>query len=137
MPVESVVKTKATFPEVDPGAVPLGARVLVQVKTVASRTDSGLYVVEETRSEAQWNTQVAKIIALGPLAFCNRETGKPWTEGMWAQVGDYVRVPRWGGDRWEREVPGEMERARFVIVNDHEIIAKLTIDPLEMKEYIL
>ena len=24
-----------------------------------------------------------------------------WPEGSWCEVGDYIRVPKWGGDRWE------------------------------------
>ena len=111
--------------------------MLVQIRTAPARTQSGLYLAPETRSDRQWNTQVARVVELGPLAFRNRETAERWPEGSWCSPGDFIRVPRWGGDRWEREVPGAEEKAKFVIFNDHEVIAKLTIDPLEMKEYLL
>ena len=53
-------------------------------------------------------------------------------------VGDYIRVPKWGGDRWEVPVPGEPDedKALFMVLNDHEVIAKVTGDPLAMKAFI-
>jgi co-chaperonin GroES (HSP10) len=125
------------FPSVEPGVVPLGARVLVQIKTVKRVSAGGILLVEESKETEKWNTQVAKVVALGPLAFCNRETSQPWPEGMWATQGDFVRVPRWGGDRFEIQVPGQKDPALFVIYNDHELIAKITSDPLKFKNYIL
>jgi hypothetical protein len=54
-------------------------------------------------------------------------------------VGDYIRVPKWGGDRWEVPVPGEdemEEKALFMILNDHEVIATVTCNPLLMRAFI-
>jgi len=128
------------FPVVDPGVAPLGARILAQVKSVKKVSDSGIILVEETHDTEKWNTQVAKIIKLGPLAFKSRETGKDWIEGVWAKEGEYVRVPRWGGDRWVVPLNKEDnndEVAYFVIFNDHEVIGKITGDPLAIKNFIL
>lgn len=125
------------FPEVDPGHRPLGARVLVQVRRVKQKSKGGILLAPDTKSTEVWNTQVGKVILLGPIAFCNRDTGEPWSEGRWAQVGDYIRVPRWGGDRWSVEVPGEEEPALFTIINDHEIMALVTMDPRDVRSYIL
>lgn len=134
---QSYTSLDEAFPLVEPGVKPLGARILIQMRTTKRKTLGGIVLVEESKETEKWNTQIAKVISLGPLAFCNRETGKPWTEGMWAQPGDFVRVPRWGGDRFEVQIPGEEEPALFVIFNDHEVIAKITGDPLSMKAYIL
>jgi len=79
---------------------------------------------------------VAKVIAIGPLAFRKRDSMDPWPEGSWCEIGEFVRVPKWGGDRWEVAVPGSDEKALFCIFNDHEIIAKVTMDPLTMQIYI-
>lgn len=127
------------FPAVNPGAVPVGGRVLVQWRqTRKTVTASGIVLVEETKETEKWNNQVAKVIALGPLAFKKRDTLDPWPEGNWIEVGDYVRMPKWGGDRWE--VPfgnkGEGENALFSIFNDHEVIAKVTGDPLNVKAFL-
>jgi co-chaperonin GroES (HSP10) len=87
------------FPAVDAGCEPLGNLVLVQIRQPMLRTSGGLVIDSETRKTEFDNTQVAKVIAVGPLAFRSRETGQLWPEGAWCQVGDYVRVPKYQGDR--------------------------------------
>lgn len=125
------------FPVVDPGAKPLGARILVQLRRAKKKmTNSGILLVEETRETEKWNNMVAKVIEIGPLAFRQRDTMAPWPEGSWCEVGDYLRVPKWGGDRWEVEVPGEEDPALFMVLNDHEVIAKITGDPLKVRAFV-
>jgi co-chaperonin GroES (HSP10) len=128
------------FPSVEPGAKPLGGRILVQLRrTKKKATSAGIILVEETKEAEKWNNMVAKVIEIGPLAFRHRESMNPWPEGAWCSVGDYIRVPKWGGDRWEVKVPGEEDfedSALFMILNDHEIIAKVTGSPLEMRAFI-
>lgn len=128
------------FPAVDPGAVPLGGRILVQLRrTKKKTTGAGIILVEETKETEKWQNMVAKVLAIGPIAFKHRDTMQPWPEGTWVDVGDYIRVPKWGGDRWEVHVPGEdelEEPALFMVLNDHEVIAKLTGDPLAMKAFL-
>jgi len=99
----------------------------------------GIILVSETKETEKWQNMVAKVIALGPLAFKKRDTMEPWVEGIWCEVGDFLRVPKWGGDRWEVPVPGasnEDDPALFMVLNDHEVIAKLTGDPLAMKAFL-
>ena len=128
---------QGAFPAVDPGAKPLGARILVQLRrTKKKATSAGIILVEETREAEKWNNMVAKVIEIGPLAFKKRDTMEPWPEGSWCEVGDYLRVPKWGGDRWDVDVPGEEEPALFMVLNDHEVIAKITGNPLEMKALV-
>lgn len=125
------------FPSVDPGAKPLGARVLVQLRrTKQQATSAGIILVQETKETEKWNNMVGKVVALGPLAFRKRDTMEPWVEGTWCEIGDYVRVPKWGGDRWEVEVADDEEKALFMILNDHEIIATVTGNPLEMRAFL-
>jgi len=128
------------FPVVDPGAKPLGGRILVQLRrTKKKATSAGIILVEETKETEKWNNMVAKVLIIGPLAFKNRDTMESWPEGSWVSVGDYIRVPKWGGDRWEVKVPGEddlEDPALFMVLNDHEIIASLTGDPLAMKAFL-
>lgn len=125
------------FPEVEPGVVPLGTRVLVQLRTVRSRTASGIVLVDDTKTFNKVNTQLGKMVAAGPLAFCNRNTGEPWPEGQWAARGDLVRIPKFGGDRFERRIEGTDDRALFCILSDHEIIAKVQRDAFEDIDEIL
>lgn len=128
------------FPSVDPGAKPLGGRILVQLRRAKQKTTSaGIILVEETKETEKWQNMVAKVLEIGPLAFKHRDTMQSWPEGSWVEVGDYIRVPKWGGDRWEVPIPGADEHedpALFMVLNDHEVIAKLTGDPLAMKAFI-
>lgn len=134
---EAVQKLEEAFPIVDPEVQPLGGRVLVQLRRTAKKTKSGLFIVEETAQTVKWNQQVAKVVALGPLAFRNRETLEQWKEGAWVKEGDFVRVPRWNGDRIEVRVKDSEDPVVFVVFNDHELICKVNGDPLQQKTYIL
>ena len=123
------------FPVAEPGITPFGSRVLVQIRSPKTKTASGIIIDNGSRDTEKWNTQVAKVIALGPLAFKNRNTMNSWPEGDWCKVGDFVRVAKYGGDRWE--VPIEKsDPALFVIFNDLDIIGKVTIDPLKIRAFI-
>jgi hypothetical protein len=48
-------------------------------------------------------------------------------------------VPKWGGDRWEVPIEGADDHedpALFMVLNDHEVIVKITGNPLAMKAFI-
>jgi len=127
------------FPSVDPGAKPLGGRILVQLRRTKKKTSgSGIILVEETKETEKWQNMVALVIHVGPLAFKHRDTMQSWPEGSWCEPGDFIRVPKWGGDRWEVEVPGQPDEdpALFALFNDHEMIAKVTGNPLNMRAYL-
>ena len=122
------------FPAVDAGVQPFGSRVLVQIRTPKKKVGS-ILLVQDTKDTEKWNTQVAKVVAVGSLAYKNRNTQELWPEGQWCQPGDFVRVPKYGGDRWE--VPlNKDENAMFVIFNDLDVIGKVTGDPLSVKAFI-
>jgi co-chaperonin GroES (HSP10) len=128
------------FPSVDPGAKPLGGRILVQLRRSKQKTTSaGIILVEEIKETEKWQNMVAKVVEIGPLAFKHRDTMLPWPEGSWIEVGDYIRVPKWGGDRWEVPIEGADDHedpALFMVLNDHEVIVKITGNPLAMKAFI-
>jgi co-chaperonin GroES (HSP10) len=126
------------FPEVEPGMQPYGGRIIVQLRRIKKRKGM-IYLVEETKENEKWNNMIGKVIAIGPLAFKNRDTMASWPEGSWANVGDFVRVPRWGGDRWEIKDPSDEQNedpVLFMTINDHELIAKVTANPLSFKAFV-
>lgn len=125
------------FPEVDPGVRPLGTRVLVQLRTVRTKTASGIVLVDDTKTFNKVNTQLGKMLLVGPLAFRNRNTGEQWPEGQWAAHGDLVRIPKFGGDRFERQIPDTDDRALFCIFADHEIIGLVDSEAFEDIDEIL
>jgi co-chaperonin GroES (HSP10) len=124
------------FPEIESGLKPFGNRVLVQIRTPMYETKGGIVIVEEARETDKWNAQVAKVIALGPVCFKNRDTLEPWPEGDWVKPGMFVRVPKYGGDRWEVPIPGKNEHALFVLYNDLDVGGEITGDPLDVVAYI-
>ena len=135
--VSDPVELAWAFPEVNPGQRPYGGRVIVQLRRVKKKSGM-IIIVDETKENEKWNNMIGRIVAIGPLAFKNRDTMQPWVEGSWAEIGDFVRVPRWGGDRWERPVPGEdgEDPVLFMTINDHELISAVTDDPLSFKAYV-
>jgi co-chaperonin GroES (HSP10) len=127
------------FPSVDPGAKPLGGRILVQLRRAVKKTKSGIFLPHETQETEKWQNMIAKVIEIGPLAFKHRDTMQGWPEGSWCSVGEFIRVPKWGGDRWEIDFTdenGSKGRALFTFFNDHELIGKVTGDPREIKAFI-
>lgn len=136
-PVEFDQTLEEAFPEIDPGIIPFGSRVLVQIRSARTKSKGGIELVSETREAVQWNQQVGKVVAIGPLAFHNRETMKPWPEGEWAKVGEYVRVPKYGGDKWERKSPRDPDAmALFALFNDLDLQGRITCNPLDIIAFI-
>lgn len=112
------------FPQVEPGIDPTGAKVLLQLRKVKNKTKAGIMLVEESKSTERWNETVALVLAIGPLAYRNRSDMSAWPEGPWCQVGDIVRVVKYGADRWTRR-DWEHESINFVLVNDDEVLGKI------------
>jgi len=123
------------FPACDPGVAPFGSRVLVQIRTAKKTTSGGIILVAESREIEHANTQVAKVVSVGSLAFKNRNTMESWPEGSWCVPGDFVRVPRYGGDRWTVKTSDD-EEAVLVIFNDLDLVGKVTGDPLAIKAFL-
>ena len=124
------------FPAADPGVAPFGSRVLVQIRTPKKKTKGGIILTSDVRETEHYNTQIAKVIAVGSLAFKNRNTMEPWPEGSWCDVGEYVRVPRYGGDRWSVKTADGEDEAIVVIFNDLDLVGKVTGDPMAIKSFL-
>jgi co-chaperonin GroES (HSP10) len=122
------------FPAADAGVTPFGSRVLVQIRSARQKSAGGIILTQQDRQTDFDNTQVAKVIALGPAAFRNRDTLTVWPEGEWAQPGAFVRVPKYGGDRWFVDIPN-LEAALFVLFNDLDLVGEITCDPLSVVAY--
>ena len=118
----SASKLEEAFPVKDPGMDPVGEKILVQLRMVRKRTASGIVLAKETVDFNQDVGQMGKVVAMGPIAFKNRDTNETWKEGAWVKVGDYVRVIRFGGDRFRRKL-NEDEFVEFLIMKDHELSA--------------
>lgn len=131
----------ASFPDVDPEFTPFHSRVLVQFRTpmpyIVLKNGTKFHLPDDAVETEKWNTQVAKVIAFGPMAFHHRQTGLPWPEGNWAHVGDFVRVPKYGtGDRWELAYGDAGQRVMFALYNDLDLMGAVKGDPLRVKAFL-
>lgn len=144
--VEFDLSMEDAFPDVSPQQRPLGSIVLVQIRRPKTKTRGGIILQDETRSTEYYRTQVAKVIALGPLCFKNRNDGADWPEGAWCKVGDFVYVPQHGGVRFavkhqfktiERgETKTEEEEIYFLYLKDTNLLGVITGDPLRVRAFL-
>lgn len=127
------------FPSVSPGVRPFGSRILVQIRAARSISSGGIILTDNAKDTERDNTQVAKVLAIGPLAYKNRNTMEDWPEGAWCAEGQYVFVPKYGGVRFERKVPKDVDSfddfVQFAIIDDLNVIAAVD-DPFGMKATI-
>ena len=112
---------KEHFPDVDPGAKPCGPQIMIQLRTVKKQSTGGIILATETREYNAGNTQVARVVKVGQIAFRDRNSGEEWKEGSWAEVGDVILAPRYGGHRFEVPIPGTDDEAIFAIINDTDV----------------
>lgn len=124
------------FPHVNPEFIPYGNRVLVQLRVAKTLTSGGIALTSDQIETEKWNTQIGKVVAIGPTAFKNQDTLEPWPEGSWCKVGEFVRVPKHGGDRWEISMPGKSEKVMFVLVKESNLNGLHTGDPLAVVAFI-
>lgn len=122
------------FPPIDPEIRPFGSRVLVQMRLPKLVTAGGIILSQDMRDTEADNTQVAKVLAVGPLAFRNRTNGQLWPEGQWIQPGEFCRVPKYGGDRWN--VRHGDDQIIFVLFEDYNVLGQITGNPLTVKAFL-
>lgn len=111
----------AHFPSVDPGVRPCGNQIIVQLRTLKSASKGGIVLVQETKEFNNGNTQIARLVKLGQIAYKDRNSGEAWKEGAWAEVGDVVIIPRWGGFRFEVPIEGTEDKAVFAVFEDFNL----------------
>lgn len=110
------------FPSITSSFRPLGSLVQVQIKMPQAKTKGGIILSRESKDTISDNTQLAKVVKLGPLAFKNRNNGEWWIEGAWVKVGDYVQVPMYGGHRFYQVNKITGEHITFAEFKDTDLI---------------
>ena len=126
------------FPSAEPPYLPLGKMIVVQLRTPGDfKTLSNgqkLYFADESKDADKFNIQTGLVRMLGPVAYKNRLTLEPFPEGAWCKPGDFVRVPKYGGDRVGVPLKdGTGREAIFLIVNDTDVLGLVNGDPLAIK----
>ncbi len=130
------------FPAVDPGHKPAGRKVLVQLRRTMERTRGGIILPDEERDAREVTETCGKVIALGPMAFRDAETGQLWpnpqqprepsdgfdgfliaqpSRGTWCDIGDLTRWTKYGGDKFQ------VNGTWFKFFDDRDLIAKVDL----------
>lgn len=125
------------FPKVELDFEPFGHRVVVQVRRVVNKTSSGIILAKESKETEAYNNIIGKVLAVGPLAFKKRTTGETWPEGVWSVVGDFVRIPRYGGDRWVYDMNDGLDPIHIVLFSDADLLGKYTGDVRKVRAHIV
>ena len=124
------------FPVVDPGMVPFGSRVLVQLKKARKKTLGGIELSEDTIDAERDNTQVALVRAVGPLSYRKRDTLAEWPERLWCQPGSIVRVPRYGQHERFTFPDAQGDMIEFRLYDDFQMLGRVTSDPDRFRAYL-
>ena len=115
---------------------PVGYKLLIALPQVEETIgDMGIIKAQKTIHEEMIMTVTGLVLDMGAQAYSDKDR---YPNGPWCKVGDYVRVPKWGGDRWEIDFEdnGIKGKALFTFFNDHEIIGMVTGDPRDIKAFL-
>ena len=115
------------FPEVDCGREPCGNKVTVQLMLVKKKVGN-ILLANDTQDFNKNATVVCRLVKVGAMAYMDRKTFEGWPEGPWAEVGDIILMPRYGGfNRIELPVPdSEEDSVIFTTYNDFDVVDKVT-----------
>jgi len=118
----------AHFPVVRHGCKPNGANVFVQLRMVPKKSGM-IELPQQTRDFNEQQTCLGLVLAIGPSAFKDRDSGQPWHEGPWYAVGDLVMVKRHQGRRFATPVPGtDGERVVIAVINEYDVDSTVDAD---------
>ena len=100
----------------DPSPLPElpGYHVLVRPISVKSQTKGGIFIPDSTKEDMSYLTTVGQVIALGDLAYAEKEK---FPTGPWCKKKDWVLFGRYAGARIKID-GGELR-----LLNDDEIMA--------------
>lgn len=96
---------------------PRGWKVLIKMPQVEKITAGGIIRVDAVVEAEEYMSITAEVVAIGPLAYADRESGEPWATGPWCKVGDTVIVPKFV------QFKLEIEEQEYRFINDDEVIA--------------
>lgn len=108
--------------EIEKVPTPVGWRIVLFPLKLDSKTQSGLYLTDDTIEQSQVSTNICKVLKVGPEAYKDKDK---FPSGAWCKEGDWVLITRYAGSRIRIE-DGELR-----IINDDEVIATVN-DPRDI-----
>lgn len=122
------------FPDLDPPYRPFGYLVLLQLRMPKKKVGS-LILPDSEPDVERYRVQSMLVRGFGPACFKDRQTGADWVEGPWCKLGDFVRGPMYGGDRFDIEftdAAGQKNKTTFCFAKEADLIALVSGDPLNV-----
>ncbi|HXO72949.1 MAG TPA: hypothetical protein VN838_28675 [Bradyrhizobium sp.] len=120
------------WPDVNPGQKPIRSWVICQKKLVPRVSKGGIVYSDQTREDEMFGMTGARVVAIGPLAFKDANTGAELPGAPWYKVGDFVRIPVTGLRQWKVKTEDHGE-VIFVLMQDVHVQA---MDLVEEAEYL-
>tara|TARA_Y100000289_G_scaffold59359_1_gene65371 strand:- start:57 stop:485 length:429 start_codon:yes stop_codon:yes gene_type:complete len=108
----------------DPSPLPElpGYHVLVRPISVKSQTKGGIFIPDSTKEDMSYLTTVGKVIALGDLAYVEKDK---FPNGPWCEVGDYVCYGKHTGTKMF------YKGVRLILLFDDQIVMRVE-DPKDL-----
>ena len=103
---------------------PAGYKVLVVPYGGPDKTDTGIWLPDETKDAQKYASLVGYVVAMGPNVFEDPKFGGK----RWYEVGDWVMVGKFAGNRFM------YKGIEMRLLNDDEIIATVE-NPNEVKRF--
>ena len=99
-----------------------GYHVLVRPISVKSQTKGGIFIPDSTKEDMSYLTTVGKVIALGDLAYAEKDK---FPNGPWCKVGDYVCYGKHTGTKMF------YKGVRLILLFDDQIVMRVE-DPKDL-----
>jgi co-chaperonin GroES (HSP10) len=118
------------FPPVSVDFEPTLNRVLVQLREPRKKVGS-IIIGDDTADASRETTTIAKILAIGPLAFHKTGRGADWLkpEDM-PKPGDYIAITKFVGNRYRVKPLDGKGEANLCVLDDTQIIGVRVVDPI-------
>jgi len=95
--------------------LPPAFRILVKTKRVEEKTEGGIILTENLRSQQEYSSGDGTVVAIGPTAF------EAFEGGPWCKVGDRIKYKSYSGCEYTF-LDDNGEEALFRFINDDDII---------------
>tara|TARA_R110000796_G_C14540870_1_gene432897 strand:+ start:793 stop:1197 length:405 start_codon:yes stop_codon:yes gene_type:complete len=108
--------------------IPIGWKVLVQAAQVKTQTSGGILLPSQAQDAEEYLTAHGNILALGALAYRDRETGQSW-KGHWPKAGDHITYGKYAGQKVV------INNVKLLLLNDDEITSIIP-DGVSLSAYV-
>ena len=109
--------------------IPMGWKILIQPNQTKSKTKRGIILPSKAKESEAYLTAHGEVLAIGELAYRDRNTGERWKLHATPKVGDKVTYGKYAGQKLI------INNVRMLLLNDDEITSVLS-DSAEVTAYL-